>query len=132
MNDFFSYKTYKKENSKTFTKDDFIFLSYLTLIFMKIMYPKDFTIRDLECIENLTLNERKLGRYFWIFLNHGYRKFTKEVNEDFEKLYKHPNGLSKFHTSLYDSVTQAVLHMIEIFKKQSYLEATAYDEEDED
>lgn len=134
MNIFFSYRTYRKEKSKNFTKDDFIFLSYLTLIFMKIMYPKDFTIRDLEWIEKLTLNERKLGRYFWCFLNQNYRKFTIEVNSDFEKIYKYPNGLSKFHTSLYDSVSQAILHMIEIFKKQSYLEATTVydDEEDED
>ena len=133
MNIFFSYRTYRKEKSKSFIKDDFIFLSYLTLIFMKIMYTREFTIRDLEWIEKLTLNERKLGRYFWCFLNQNYRKFTIEVNSDFEKIYKYPNGLSKFHTGLYDSVTQAVLHMIEIFKKQSYLEATTvYDDDEED
>lgn len=134
MDIFFCYRTYRKEKSKSFTKDDFIFFIYLALIYMKIIFPKEFTIRDLKWIEKLTLNERKIGLYFWIFLNHGYRKFTKEVTEDFEKLYKYGNGLSKFHQALYDSATQAVLHMIEIFKKQSYLESTTVydDEEDED
>lgn len=132
MNVFFSYRTYKQEKSKKFTKDDFIFLSYLALIHIKIILPKDFNIRDLEWIEKLTLNERKLGRYFWIFLNNGYRKFNEEVKYSFENLYKYPNGLSKFHTALYDTITMAVLHMIEIFKKQSYLESIdEYDEEED-
>ena len=132
MNVFFSYRTYRQEKSKTFTKDDFIFLSYLALIHIKIVISKDFNIRDLEWIEKLTLNERKLGRYFWIFLNQGYIKFTEEVKYSFKRLYKYPNGLSKFHTALYDTITMAVLHMIEIFKKQSYLEfIDEYDEEED-
>lgn len=133
MNVLFCYRTYRIEKSKKFTKDDFIFFNYLILIYMKIIFPKEFTIRDLEWIEKITLNERKLGRYFWIFLNNGYRKFKEEVDKNFENLYKYPNGLSKFHTALYDSATQGILHMLEIFKKESYLEATTwYDEEDED
>lgn len=134
MNNFFIYRNYRKRKKvDRFTQDDFKFLFYMALFYIKITFGKDFTNNDLQWVRKLASRVSTLWIYFYIFIAQDYRSFNKQVKKNFEKLYKYESSLSKFHQALFECFSQATLHIIEIFKNQSYLEAiNDYVEEEED
>lgn len=124
MNNFFIYRNYRKRKKvDKFTQDDFKFLFYMALFYIKITLKKDFTNNDLQWCRKIASRVTTLWTYFYIFITQDYRVFNNQVKKNFEKLYKYESSLSKFHQVLFECFSQATLHILEIFKNESYLES---------